>query len=82
MLRVINGPLADRHQDARRAVIIVIFLALALGFDVGVDAGMMILSAPRAWCWQIAAPRARPAELDQLTLGCRSGAAPIPWSLE
>jgi hypothetical protein len=33
--RAINGPLADRHQHARRAVVIV--LAPVLGFDVSVD---------------------------------------------
>jgi hypothetical protein len=33
--RAINWPLADRHQDARRAVVII--LAPALGFDVRVD---------------------------------------------
>jgi hypothetical protein len=32
-----NGPLADRDQDARRAVVIVIFLALALSFEMTVD---------------------------------------------
>jgi len=45
-LRAINGPLADRHQDARRAVVIV--LASALGFDVRVDvAGDYLVRAAR-----------------------------------
>jgi hypothetical protein len=35
---VIGRTLADRHQDARRGVNVVIFLALALGFDVSLDA--------------------------------------------
>ena len=48
--RAINGPLANRHQGARRAVIVVIFslLALALGFDMGVDvAGDDLVRAAR-----------------------------------
>jgi hypothetical protein len=36
VLRTIIGPLANGHQDARHAIIFV-FLALALGFNVGVD---------------------------------------------
>jgi hypothetical protein len=45
--RVINGPLADRRQDACRAVIIIAWLA-PLGFDVSVDVvGVDLVSAAR-----------------------------------
>jgi hypothetical protein len=53
MLRAINGPLADRHQGARRAIAVaVIVVPLALGFDMSVDAvGDDLVRAARAWCW-------------------------------
>ena len=45
--RAINGPLADRHQDARRAVVIIV-IASALSFDVRVDvAGDDLVCAAR-----------------------------------